>query len=42
MKRHPVEVAARFTYIIRHWDPDDWPVEPIGNAAQNELPFNNQ
>ena len=31
-KMEPINIAVRFTYVLRHWSLDEWPVEPIGEG----------
>eukprot|EP00731_Ephydatia_muelleri_P020222 Em0012g1047a len=33
-KMDPVSIAIRFTYVLRHWSLDEWPVEPLGGEQE--------
>ncbi len=33
----PVQVAVRYTYILRHWSLEEWPVEPLEGIGEDEV-----
>ena len=35
----PIYIAVRFTYVLRHWSLDEWPVEPLGKGSMDPIVY---
>ena len=34
-----IYIAVRFTYVLRHWSLDEWPVELLGKGSMDPIVY---